>query len=340
MIMDIKMPLVSICCITYNQENYIRDAIEGFLMQRTTFPIEIIIHDDASTDNTAKVVNEFAEKHPDLIVPIYQTINQYSQGIKPWPNFVFPRARGKYIALCEGDDYWTDPLKLQKQVDFLEANEDYGMVYTDWSNHNVSTGHIKVSMLKDLYHKNRFFFSGYIFDALFLEKTWVWTGTVCIRKSLLRNSLFKEILDQNFVAGDFPLWCFLAKVSKIGYLNEVTAMRQMLPFSATQGIIDEIKSIHMSSVKYAVALFFMERNLIEKRLVSKHRLRFSRLVYLKYLKSNLLRHTDVEEIFAIYKTKIPIIYKLQMTYLDFLMVKKIVLFYLKVESKTKELFSC
>lgn len=111
------MPLVSICCITYNQENYIRDAIEGFLMQRTTFPIEIIIHDDASTDNTAKVVNEFAEKHPDLIVPIYQTINQYSQGIKPWPNFVFPRARGKYIALCEGDDYWTDPLKLQKQVD-------------------------------------------------------------------------------------------------------------------------------------------------------------------------------------------------------------------------------
>lgn len=124
------MPLVSICCITYNQGNYIRDAIEGFLMQRTTFPIEIIIHDDASTDNTVKVVNEFAEKHPDLIVPIYQTINQYSQGIKPWPNFVFPRARGKYIALCEGDDYWTDPLKLQKQVDFMEQNRAYSICFT------------------------------------------------------------------------------------------------------------------------------------------------------------------------------------------------------------------
>ena len=87
-------------------------------MQKTTFPIEIIIHDDASTDGTAKIVKEYADKYPDLIVPILQTENQYSQGIKPSQNFVFPRARGKYIAFCEGDDYWTDPYKLQKQVDF------------------------------------------------------------------------------------------------------------------------------------------------------------------------------------------------------------------------------
>jgi len=117
-------PLVSICCTAFNHENYIRDCIEGFLMQKTNFQIEIIIHDDASTDNTAQIIKEYEGKHPDLFVTIYQTENQYSQGIKPWPNFVFPRARGKYIALCEGDDYWTDPLKLQKQVDFLEGNED------------------------------------------------------------------------------------------------------------------------------------------------------------------------------------------------------------------------
>lgn len=115
-------PLVSICCTTYNHGKFIQDAIEGFLMQKTNFPIEIIIHDDASTDNTATIVKQYAEKHPGLIITILQTINQYSQGIKPWPNFVFPKARGKYIALCEGDDYWTDPLKLQKQVDFLEGN--------------------------------------------------------------------------------------------------------------------------------------------------------------------------------------------------------------------------
>src|SRR5690554_6580680 len=129
--MGTKLPLVSICCITYNHEKYIRDAIEGFLMQKTTFPVEILIHDDASTDKTAQIVKEYAENHSDLIITIFQTENQYSQGIKPWPNFVFPRARGKYIALCEGDDYWTDPLRLQKQVGFLEGNEEYGLIHTN-----------------------------------------------------------------------------------------------------------------------------------------------------------------------------------------------------------------
>ena len=116
-------PIVSICCITYNHENYIRDAIEGFLMQKTTFPIEIIIHDDASTDKTAEIVKSYAEKHPDLILPILQAENQYSKGI-PISTYAYPKARGKYIAFCEGDDYWTDPYKLQKQVDFLESNPD------------------------------------------------------------------------------------------------------------------------------------------------------------------------------------------------------------------------
>lgn len=127
-----EQPLVSICCITYNHENYIREALEGFLMQKTTFPIEIIIHDDASTDKTAEIVKEYASKYPKIITPIFQTVNQYSQGIKPWPNFVFPLARYKYIALCDGDDYWTDPYKLQKQVDFLEEYTEYNICF-----HNV-----------------------------------------------------------------------------------------------------------------------------------------------------------------------------------------------------------
>lgn len=115
-------PLVSICCVTYNHESYIRAAIEGFLIQKTTFPFEIIIHDDASVDGTADIINDFAKKHKDQIIPILQKKNRYSQGISPSPTYVWPRARGKYIALCEGDDYWTDPDKLQIQVDALEKN--------------------------------------------------------------------------------------------------------------------------------------------------------------------------------------------------------------------------
>ena len=108
-----KNPLVSICCITYNHEKFIKDAIEGFLMQKTDFPIEILIHDDASTDGTTEIIKKYEKEYPDLIHAVYQTENQYSQGKKVFP-ILANQASGKYIALCEGDDYWTDPLKLQK----------------------------------------------------------------------------------------------------------------------------------------------------------------------------------------------------------------------------------
>lgn len=126
---DNTEPVVSISCITYNHENFIRDAIEGFLMQKTTFPVEILIHDDASTDNTASIVREYEEKYPQLIKPIYQTENQYSKKDGTIGRIQRGRARGKYFATCEGDDYWTDPLKLQKQVEFLEANPDCSLCF-------------------------------------------------------------------------------------------------------------------------------------------------------------------------------------------------------------------
>jgi len=118
-------PLVSICSAAYNQELFIRQCLDGFLMQATDFPFEIVVHDDASADNTADIIREYAEAYPDIIKPIFQAENQYSKGTKVLATYVWPQAQGKYIALCDGDDYWTDPLKLQKQVDFLEANGDY-----------------------------------------------------------------------------------------------------------------------------------------------------------------------------------------------------------------------
>jgi len=134
--MNNSNPIVSICCITYNQENFIRDAIEGFLIQKTSFPIEIIIHDDFSNDNTANIIREYVDKYPGLIKPIYQKKNQYSLGRKIFP-IVFSIAKGKYIAICEGDDFWTDPDKLQRQTDFLEAHPEYIMVAENAIYHNL-----------------------------------------------------------------------------------------------------------------------------------------------------------------------------------------------------------
>ncbi len=118
---------VSIICNAYNHELYIREALESFIMQKTTFPFEVLVHDDASTDNTAAIIREYEEKYPDIIKPIYQNENQHSQGIKIILTYQLIRAKGKYIAFCEGDDYWTDPYKLQKQFDIMEKNSQYSI---------------------------------------------------------------------------------------------------------------------------------------------------------------------------------------------------------------------
>lgn len=116
--------MVSICCTTYNHEKYIADAIESFLMQKTDFDYEILIHDDASTDKTPEIIREYEKKYPNIIKPIFQVENQHSKGVRISYTFNYPRAKGKYIAICEGDDYWTDENKLQLQVDFMEQHPD------------------------------------------------------------------------------------------------------------------------------------------------------------------------------------------------------------------------
>lgn len=119
--------MVSVICNVYNHEPYVRDALEGFVSQKTDFPFEVLIHDDASTDRSAEIIREYEKKYPDIIKPIYQTMNQYSRGGAITKRFQLPRVKGKYIAMCEGDDYWTDPLKLKKQYDFMETNPDYAL---------------------------------------------------------------------------------------------------------------------------------------------------------------------------------------------------------------------
>lgn len=119
-----KDVLVSVCCLAYNHEKYIRETLEGFVAQKTNFKYEIIIHDDASPDGTADIIREYEKKYPDLFITICQEENQYSKGIRISRTFIAPRVSGKYVVLCEGDDFWDDELKLQRQVDALENHED------------------------------------------------------------------------------------------------------------------------------------------------------------------------------------------------------------------------
>lgn len=117
--------MVSVLMAAYNHEKFIQQALEGVLMQKTSFQFEIIIHDDFSQDNTANIIKSYADKYPNMIKPIIQTENMFSKGVKILSEYLIPFAQGKYIAFCECDDYWTDENKLENQVGILENNPDY-----------------------------------------------------------------------------------------------------------------------------------------------------------------------------------------------------------------------
>lgn len=116
---------VSVICVAYNHEKYIRDALESFVSQKTDFDFEVLINDDASTDNTPEIIREYAEKYPDIIKPVFQKVNLYSQGLNILETALISHAHGEYFAFIDGDDYWTDPYKLQKQADILDGNPEY-----------------------------------------------------------------------------------------------------------------------------------------------------------------------------------------------------------------------
>lgn len=228
-------PLVSICCITYNHEKYIQQCLEGFLIQKTTFPFEILIHDDASTDRTADIIREYETKYPDIIKPIYQTENQYSKGVFISATYNWSRAKGKYIALCEGDDYWIDPMKLQKQVDFLEAHPECGLVHTELDHYYT----VQKKYEKNHWKVNEVFNqSGDIYENLLVgyKGSMIYTCTACFRKELcVDNELYRKAVAQKVRYGDTVLFAHIASVSLIGYIDESTAVRRVLKRSATQG---------------------------------------------------------------------------------------------------------
>lgn len=182
-------------------------------MQQCNFPIEIIINDDCSTDGTTEIIREYAEKYPDEIFPIFHEENLYSQGVRGmFQKFVFPKARGKYIALCEGDDYWTDPLKLQKQVDFLETHPDYSMC---WHKCQVLRPDGQFS----------------IDDFDFLEKREYSFEEIAIRWSIptasavYRSTVLPQIPQNiNFAFGDNVVFFTCAQVGRIYCLGEIMSV--------------------------------------------------------------------------------------------------------------------
>ena len=204
-------PMVSIVCTSYNHGDYLAEAIESFLMQQTNFDIEILIYDDASTDHSPRVIKQYETQYPDLIKPIYQTENQYSKGIRV-ELFNHNRAAGKYIAVCEGDDYWTDPYKLQKQVDYMEAHPACSM--TVHSADRVLSDKKKVLSTVRPEHGNAILSVERVIEG---GGDLVATNTMVYSKDKI-TTLAPFYL--NAVVGDYPLVILAALRGTVDYLDE------------------------------------------------------------------------------------------------------------------------
>lgn len=242
--------LLSINTMTYNHEKYIAQCIEGILMQKTNFAFELLIHDDASTDDTTNIIREYEKKYPNIIKPIYQTENQWSKGIKISATYQYPRAKGKYIAICEGDDYWIDENKLQMQVDFLEKNPEYGMCYTKAKQYNQS-------MQK--FNKNSVGADFKGFEDLLKNGNRIPTLTTVYRKDLL-DKYQNEIQPNNkgWLMGDYPMWLYFSHESKIKFFDKETAVYRVLEESASHST-DINKMIKFEESVYDIRQFYANK---------------------------------------------------------------------------------
>ena len=286
-------PLVSVCMITYNHAKYISQAIESVLMQKASFPFELVIGEDCSTDNTRSTCIEYQNKFPDIIK---SRLPHKNQGMIR--NFIETKraCQGKYIAICEGDDYWTDTFKLQKQVDFLESNPQYGLCFTDadilYSKSN------KIIKSFDLSHK-KYIPTGDVFKELLYGNPYK-TCTAMFRSNAAQG--YTEILDDNkFQFADIGLWLHISKYFKVGYLKETTAVYRVLKNSATH--FDSYEEFNSFMKSWGdVRSYFINKYMLK---VSKSKALIFRLrVSLAFIIKNKKFKSFIEYMFKIISRKI------------------------------------
>lgn len=209
-------PTVSVLSITYNHGPYIEQMLKSVLAQKTDFKIELIIHDDASTDDTAAIIRKYETKYPDIIKPIYETENQYSKGPYDFINNMFKQAKGKYLAFCEGDDFWIEQNKLQAQVDFMEDNTNYALCF----------------------HPVRVFFenneeppqiSPDVDDDYSYTTTDLLRGNVIYTNSVMYRAQKYDALPNNVMPQDWYLHLYHASFGPIGFLNKPMAAHRRHP---------------------------------------------------------------------------------------------------------------
>lgn len=225
----IDRPLVSVLMITYNHADYLAEAIEGVLAQKCNFPFELIIGEDASTDATLDVAIDYQKRYPHLIRVIHSRKNV---GMNQNTLRILARARGKYVAYCEGDDFWCARDKLEKQVALIESDDQIGIVHTNWSRSRLHAGAWKYDLGKSVHRSvSARYLSGHVFQTWYFPKI-LRTCTVLIRREVVETFLKSALMEKTYLFGDSVLAAWVTSLWKVGYVPDVTAVYRLSPNSA------------------------------------------------------------------------------------------------------------
>lgn len=243
-----NIPKVSILCITYNQDKFIRQALENFVAQKTDFAFEILVHDDASTDKTVEIIKEFENKYPKIIRPVFQKENQFSKGLFGVPvKTLLEMARGECVALCEGDDYWTDHSKLQKQADFMDKNLSYSMCF------HPAKVMFEKNPEKDYVYPDFKSNKNFTFEEL-LKLNFIQTSSVIYRKQKYYRLLTK------ILPYDWYLHLFHANFGEIGFIDEIMSVYRRHPGGIWWESSLNMDNLHL---KYGIQEFNFYKNVYE-----------------------------------------------------------------------------
>lgn len=270
-------PVVSVCVQTYQHVNYIGRCLDSILMQQTNFPFEILVGEDASRDATRKICQQYAEAYPDKIrLFLHQRENNIPIKNRPTGRFNFVynlfKARGEFVAFCEGDDYWTESFKLQKQVDYFKPNKDLALVYTGFIELLQNNGKQKNILYEDF---QKGILQGKIFNTL-IRGNWLATPTVMVRKVDLENYVdYDEITSREFPMADIPTWLELAYHKKVGFIPEITAVHRILENSASQSAIVKNRARFIEEA-HAARKYFLKKYALPKEVEKSLEVRINR----------------------------------------------------------------
>ena len=252
----IEKPLVSIFVPVFNHEPYLRQCLDGILCQQVSFNYEIIVHDDASTDKSVDIIREYSDKYPHIIRPVFEKEGQYAKvGDMLWPiRLKYANPDAKYVANCDGDDYWIDNFKLQKQVDFLESHSDFGLVATvcrSYIENEDKYYEPAKSLEKEITFKDLLFDDGFA------------ASVPLFRKEFLK--LYVDEIKEPWVSGDYSMWLFISAQSKIWRLADVTTIYRVLSSSVSHSR-DFQKALDFKLNNKQCTLFFVEKYGVNKEL--------------------------------------------------------------------------